>query len=461
LPTHISLDLLPFIFKKDGNRNLYPFPPFYFKMDVVLFSAIVIMGTIFSKKRAAEAALLNDDAPRECDTTPDIPINLIFHLIVRFLQDDSTPPAIPINLISHLILPFVQDRTTWNGVCSANKELHEAGMKMTPPWPATQIRMLEKVGSLKFSPCGSFLASSDYFHPYLVHICDRRGRQTRLWGHTAGIQLLSFSNDGNYLASAGCSLFDKSIRIWPTNTTTRLPQQSDKTLRGHEGYITCLDFSPGDSNLLASGDADAIKLWNVEQEVCIYRFDHSCGHIRSLCFPVQDKGKKCIFVTANGSLIRTWWNDLSDIESDIVDMPGLDRVQVSAFSPCGSLLTVAAGDENIMLYLFSGLASSDEKKVILYNMIPNMFFVQRLSIQHQNMPLANNCLAFSPDGKSLVLRIKSNEIQICDVTDLNIRRLLLQQTPAHNSGSGAVAFDPSGQFLASGGRNENVRLWTL
>jgi hypothetical protein len=57
----------------------------------------------------AEEASLDDDAPLECDTTT---------------------PVIPINLISHLVLPFVQDRPTWNAVCSANKELHEAGMRM-------------------------------------------------------------------------------------------------------------------------------------------------------------------------------------------------------------------------------------------------------------------------------------------------------------------------------------------
>jgi WD40 repeat protein len=224
-----------------------------------------------------------------------------------------------------------------------------------------------------------------------------------------------------------------------------------------------LEFSPTDSNILASGEYKAIKLWNIEQEACIYeyRFDHRWGYIRSLCFPVQDKGQKCIFVTAYGSLIRTWWgNDLSDIESDIVNMPELDRVQVSAFSHCGSLLAVAPGDENRVRELFQH-PLTDKKNITLYNMI-TMTVVQTLSIHHdRNMHLANNCFAFSPDDKSLVLRINTNEIQICEVTDLNIRRLLRQQTSAHDTSSGAVTFDPSGQVLASVGGTENVRIWTL
>jgi hypothetical protein len=65
------------------------------------------MGTVASNERTSEEASLNNDAPLECYTTPVIPANLIFQLI----------------------LPFLQGRPTWNAVCSVNKELHEAGMK--------------------------------------------------------------------------------------------------------------------------------------------------------------------------------------------------------------------------------------------------------------------------------------------------------------------------------------------
>jgi WD40 repeat protein len=382
-------------------------------------------STIASKKRTAEVASLDDHAPRNCDTTPDIPINLI----------------------SHLVLPFLQDRPTWNAVCSANKELHEAGMSLTPPWPATKLELGQSVGPLKFSPCGSFLASGTSSSPYLLYIWDRRGRQTCLRGHTSEIRLLSFSNDGNYLASAGSTSRD-SIRIWPTDATTRLPQQSDKQLGGHhhQHMITCLDFSPADSNILASGHYRTIKLWNVEQEVCIYSFDHTFASIQSLYFPVEDEGHKCMFVTSKGSLIWTHWGgDLSDIESDIVDMPGLDQVWQLAFSYCGSLLAAVSADGTI---------------VTLFNM-RTMTVVQRLTIPRSIARRPYTCLAFSPDDKTLVLYINYHEIHIYEVPDLNIKRLLLQPDASENRELGAVAFDPSGQFLASAGGDEIVRLWTL
>jgi WD40 repeat protein len=424
-----------------------------------ILSIIIDMGTVFSNRCTAEAA------PQECDTPPAIPIDVIAALIQPFVQDDRRTwkdvsnanhelhaSKIPINVISDFILRYVDDRPTWNAICGANHELHEAGMSRTPPWPQTTVLTLEQsVTALKFSPCGSFLAAGTG-RLGLVYICDRRGRQTCLTGHTSGVLCLSFSNDGKYLASASsCSSLehnaDKSIRIWPTDSTTRLPQQSDKTLRGHRRIITCLDFLPADSNILTSGDErGVIKLWNVEQEICLYSFDHRCGCVMPLYFPaVQDDGNQCIFVGESGSLIRTRWNDPSDIESDIVNMPGLGRlVWRSAFSNCGSLLAAA---------------SSDGRTVTLHDM-QAMSVKQRLFIPpHMNLGRCNS-LAFSPNGKTLVLCFDAQEIQICKVSDLNINSLLQPDAFTRTRNIGAVAFDPSGQFLASTAKR-NVRLWTL
>jgi WD40 repeat protein len=346
-----------------------------------------------------------------------------------------------------LVLGKGRDRLTWNAVCSANKELYAAGMIMTPPWPATKLRMALNVATLKFSPCGSFLAAGAYSSPYLVHICDRRGRQTCLKGHTSGILILSFSNDGNYLASSERGRYDDEpvVRIWPTDSTTRLPQQSDKTLPESHLDINCLSFSPADSNILVTGHDGAINLWDVEQEARIYSFDHDCGYLRSLYFPVQDEGRKCIFVSATGSLIRTWWNDLSDFESDIIDMPGLGHVGTSASSHCGSL---------------SAAVRLDSGHIVTLCNMRTMNVVRRLTIPRGNM-LYHDCLAFSPDGKTLVLGFASDEIQIREVPDLNLLRRLLHPDASAHTSTGAVAFDPSGQFLASAVAVYNVRLWTL
>jgi WD40 repeat protein len=108
----------------------------------------------------------------------------------------------------------------------------------------------------------------------------------------------------------------------------------------------------------------------LNRKYAAYSFDHRFGLSRSLYFPVQDQGPKCIVITETGSLIRTWWNDLSDIESHILDMPGLGEVWTSAFSHCGSLLAAV---------------SPDGSPVSLYDMTTMTVVNRRLYI-HRNMP---------------------------------------------------------------------------
>jgi WD40 repeat protein len=378
------------------------------------------MSTVTSNKLKP----LDEDAPQECDRTP----------------------VIPTYIISDLILPFVQDRRTWNSVCSATKELYEAGMAMTPPWPETKVDVGQMVRSLKFSPCGSFLACGSLTVPPRVSICDRRGKISRLLGHTSRISHLSFSKGGKYLASAGC---DMSIRIWPTDSTG-LPRQSDKPLFGHRQYIKCLDFAPDDSNVLVAAGFNEIKVWNVEREVCTHNVYHSGGSIRSMFFPAVDMDRTCIFVTLYGSLVRTCWDDpAGTISIEIVNMPGLHPMMLkSVFSPCGSLLATSSEGRN------DGMMN-----VTLYDMNA-MFVLQRVTIDACT-PGQNDVLIFSPNGKTLAFNSGLDEILFLQVDDLDIRRRLEENANAPIRGDSAIAFDPSSQFVASAGLDTYVRLWTL
>jgi WD40 repeat protein len=355
------------------------------------------------------------------------------------------------NLIIGSILPFVQDRSTWNNLCVANKELRDAGRTMTPPWPETTIETIQNVAMvMTFSPCGHYLAFARAHGAgsrSFVQILDRRdGQLTPLRGHILDIFCLTFSDDGKYLASGGN---DTLIRIWPTNSTSKPTQQSGKTLPGHPTEkVQCLAFS-SDSNILASGSSDEIKLWNVEDSVCIQTFDHQHGSTSSLVFSGSGESIKCFAATTDGSLICISRNGShSEFTSDLI-VDGATRFLNTAFSPCGSFLATVNLTNELCLY---------EIKT------EGMSMTQSVALPAYCILKTNAGMAFSPDNKMLaVISDTSGEdgtvVRLLDAKDLTRQKQLKWQLRGELTVS--LAVDPSSRYLATASSHGAVRLWTL
>ena len=75
-----------------------------------------------------------------------------------------------------------------------------------------------------------------------------------LTGHGDDVNSLSFSPDGNTLASGS---LDNTVRLWDVDTGAVI-----RTLTGHTSSVRSVSFSP-DRNTLASGSWDETLLWEL------------------------------------------------------------------------------------------------------------------------------------------------------------------------------------------------------
>jgi len=81
------------------------------------------------------------------------------------------------------------------------------------------------------------------------------GPRASLKGHQGAINSLTFSPDGATLASGSG---DETVRLWDAATG-----QQRTTLRGHRSGVTAIAYSPDGRTLSSAGRDDAVRLWEL------------------------------------------------------------------------------------------------------------------------------------------------------------------------------------------------------
>jgi WD40 repeat protein len=350
------------------------------------------------------------------------------------------------------------------------------------------------VHSVAYSPDGLTLAicSGESGKPGEVRLWETSTGQCKaaLPGHPDRVTSVAFSPDGLRIASGSGARNDRKrpgvvsgeVRLWDARTGQLLA-----TLRGHDGMVHAVAFSPDGQSLAScsgySNNEDSpgeVRLWHARTGQHKTTLRGHATEVRSVAFsPDGTTLASCSIQSTKSEKpgeVRLW--DVTTVQPATTLQAEMDCYSV-AFSPDGKTLAaglalanrrpgramplvpvvpVPAGGPEVRDGQGTGLKTGEVRLWDVKTGRPSASFSEG------TQPVTS--VAFSPDGQTLATGSGGfdfqwnplpGEVRLWDVQSGRTKAILLGEA----IGGHAVAFSPDGQTLVSGPHDGAVRLWDV
>lgn len=256
-----------------------------------------------------------------------------------------------------------------------------------------------------------------------------------LSGHSKEVNAIAISPDGKILASGSN---DNTINVWNLSTGQRL-----FTLKGHTDYIYSVAFSPDGQKIASASGDGTVKIWNLQTGQLLQTLQsNSENRVFSVTFTPDGQ----TLVSGNKDKTIKLWN------------PSTGQLKNTLKGHSEFVLTVAVSPDG------KTLASSGYDKTIKIWNLPAGTLISSVA-----EPTGNTIpsLAISPDGQTLASSDIYNKVHLWNLAQLLSGCKGAQpcspthSISAHKDYVNFVAFSPDGKTLASGSRDETIKLWKV
>jgi len=247
-------------------------------------------------------------------------------------------------------------------------------------------------------------------------ILDNIRERNQFKGHQGKVKIVSFSPNGEYLATASD---DHTAKLWDLSGNQIAEFQ-------HKSMVTSVTFSPEGKYIATSSSDCTAKLWDLSGNQ-LAEFQHK-GMVRSICFSPNGQ----YLTTASSDRTAKLWDLAGNLVAELRGHQG--TVYSVSFSPNGKYLATVSDDDTARLWDLSG------------NLVTELR-------GHQDRVLS---VSFSPDGEYLATASDDNTARLWDLSGNLIAELRGHQDTVYS-----VSFSPNGEYLATVSIDTTARLWDL